>query len=203
MQAALELVQTEGVSELNRAKNKAQHLDHQSEQMSDISRNARKHAEELEKMADEHKKNAKGMKDLTLNASDLAKKSIDLQRSLTDQLSTKVVPDFPKEKKKLESLQKLTKDSLDKANSVFDESLTLFANINAIQVPELNLTPLKDNGNDLVKVSNELSTQLDEALTKNNELLTKLDENIELSKVLITRYAHSTSKTIYFIIFLL
>lgn len=155
--------------------------------MSDISRNARKHAEELEKIADDHKKSAKGMKDLTLNASDLAKKSIDLQRTITDQLSTKIVPDFPKEKKKLDSLQKLTKDSLDKANSVFDESLTLFANINAIQVPELNLTPLKDSGNELVKSSNDLSAELEEALNTNNDLLNNLEDNIHLSEVLITR----------------
>jgi coxsackievirus/adenovirus receptor len=172
---------------LNRAKGKAEHLDHQSEQMSDISRNARKHAEELEKIADDHKKNAKGMKDLTLNASDLAKKSIDLQRTITDQLSTKLVPDFPKEKKKLESLQKLTKDSLDKANSVFDESLTLFANINAIQVPELNLAPLKDSGNELVMKSNDLNAELEEALNTNNDLLNHLEDNIQLSDVLIKR----------------
>lgn len=174
---------------MNRAKDKAQHLDQQSEQMSDISRNARKHAEDLEKTADEHKKNAKGIKDLTLNASDLAKKSIDLQRSITDQLSTKIVPDFPKEKKKLESLQKLTKGSLDKANSVYDESLTLFANINAIQVPELNLTPFKNTGNELVKASTDLDKELEEALTTNNDILSNLEGNVELSDILIKRYA--------------
>lgn len=155
--------------------------------MSDISRNARKHAEELEKVADDHKKSAKGMKDLTLNASDVAKKSIDLQRTITDQLSTKLVPDFPKEKKKLESLEKLTKDSLDKANSVFDESLTLFANINAIQVPELNLIPLKESGNELVKSSNDLNTELEDALNTNKDLLDNLEENVNLSDILIKR----------------
>lgn len=155
--------------------------------MSDISRNARKHAEELEKIAEDHKKSAKGMKDLTLNASDVAKKSIDLQRTIIEQLSTKLVPDFPKEKKKLESLQKLTKDSLEKANSVFDESLTLFANINAIQVPELNLNPLKDSGNELIKSSNNLNTELENTLDDNNNLLNNLEENLSLSDVLIKR----------------
>ena len=181
------MIQTEGVAELTRAKSKAHHFDHQSEQMSDISRNARKYADELEKIANDHKKNAKQMKDLTLNASDLAKTSIDLQRSISDQLKTKVVPDFPKEKKKIESLEKLTQNTIEKANSVYDESLTLFANINAIQIPEPNLVPIKNNANELSTSVDEISKELENALTKNNALLSNLEENINLSDILIKR----------------
>jgi laminin, gamma 1 len=172
---------------LNRAKSKAHHFDHQSEQMSDISRNARKFAEELEKAADDRKKAANQQKELTQNASDLAKNSIDLQRSITDQLKTKIVPDFPKEKKKIESLQKLANDSLAKASSVYDESLTLFANTNAIQIPEPNLAPIKTSASDLTASASEISKELEDALNKNNELLNNLEDNIQLSSLLIQR----------------
>lgn len=183
----MELIQIEGMSELSRAKNKSNQFDQQSEQMSDISRNSRRIAEDLEKLADSNKEKAKEAKERAINASDIAKNTIDLQRSITDQLKTKIAPDFPKEKKKLDALKKLTTDSLDKANSVYDESLTLFANVNALPIPEVDLKPIKDDAAKLSSASDEISKELDSVLTSNNDLLSNLEENIDLSKILIDR----------------
>lgn len=185
----MELIQIEGVSELSRAKNKSNQFDHQSEQMSDISRNSRRIAEDLEKAADSNRDKAKEAKERAINASDVAKNTIDLQRSITDQLKTKIVPDFPKEQKKLEALKKLTNDSLEKANSVYDESLTLFANINALPIPEVDLLPIKNDATKLSKAAAEISAELDDVLNVNDELLTNLEENIDLSRTLIKRFA--------------
>lgn len=183
----MDLIQIEGVQELSRAKNKSNQFDHQSEQMSDISRNARKSADELEKAADSFRDKAKEAKEQAINASDVAKNTIDLQRSLTDQLKTKIVPDFPKEQEKLEAVKKLTSVSLAKANNVYDESLTLFANINALPIPEVDLAPIKDDAAKLSKATDEVSTDLEDVLNVNNELLSNLEENINLSEVLIQR----------------
>lgn len=183
----MELIQIDGVSELSRAKNKSNQFDHQSEQMSDISRNSRKIAEDLEKAADTNRDKAKEAKERAINASDIAKNTIDLQRTITDQIKTKIAPDFPKEKKKLDALKKLTTDSLDKANSVYEESLTLFAKINALPIPEIELNPIKEDASKLSKASDEIAVELDDVLTSNNELLGNLEENIELSAVLIVR----------------
>lgn len=185
----MELIQIEGVSELSRAKNKSNQFDHQSEQMSDISRNSRKIAEDLEKEADSNRDKAKKAKEKAINASDVAKNTIDLQRSITDQLKTNIAPDFPKEKKKLDALKKLTTESLDKANSVYDESLTLLSNINALNIPEVDLNPIKEDAGKLSKASDEIAKELDEVLNANNAMLNNLEENIEFSKILIMRYA--------------
>lgn len=155
--------------------------------MSDISRNARKIAEDLEKAADLNRDNAKIAKEKAINASDVAKNTIDTQRTITEQLRTKIAPDFPKEVKNLESLKKLTTNSLDKANSVYDESLTLFANINGLAIPEVDLRPIKEDAADLSKASAEIASELDEELNQNNELLSDLEEGINLSQVLISR----------------
>jgi hypothetical protein len=183
----MELIQIEGVSELSRAKNKSNQFDHQSEQMSDISRNSRKIAEELEKAADSNRDKAKEAKERAINASDIAKNTIDLQRTITDQLKNKIAVDFPKEMKKLEPLKKLTSNSLEKANSVYEESLTLFAKINALPIPEVDLNPIKEDAAKLSKASDEIATELDEVISSNNELLSNLEENIELSAILIER----------------
>lgn len=183
----MELIQIDGKSELARAKNKSNQFDQQSEQMSDISRNARKLAEELEKAADLNRDKAKEAKERAINASDVAKNTIDLQRTITDQLRTKIAPDFPKEKKKLDALKKLTGESLEKANSVYDESLTLFANVNALTIPEIDISPVKSDAAKLTKASEEITSELDEVLNNNNKLLSGLEDNIDLSRILIKR----------------
>ena len=185
--AAFELIRTEGVTELERAKNRSQHIDQQSEQMSDISRNARKFAEDLEKNAENSKKAAKEAREKALGASDLAKNTVELQRSIGEQLKTKIVPDFPKEKKKIENLKKLTTESLNKAETVYDESLTLFANITGLQVPELELEPIKTNAKNLQTDIAKISGDLDSALSVNNDMLSEFEENLELSQILIRR----------------
>ena len=183
----MELIQIEGVSELSKAKNKSNQFDHQSEQMSDISRNSRKIAEDLEKAAEANRDKAKEAKEKAINASDVAKSTIDLQRTITDQLKTKIAPDFPKEKEKLDALKKLTTGSLEKANSVYDESLTLFAKINALPIPEIELSPIKEDSMKLSKASEEIASELDTLLTTNNELLSQLEDDVYLTRTLIDR----------------
>lgn len=183
----MDLIQIEGALELSRAKNKSNQFDHQSEQMSDISRNARKLAEDMEKAAETSKTKAKEAKERAITASESAKNTNDLQRSISEQLKTKIAPDFPKEKKKLDSLKKLTTDSLDKSNSVYEESLTLFANIQGLSIPEVDLQPIKEDASKLTQASDEISKELDEVLNANNELLDSLEEDIKLSRILIRR----------------
>lgn len=186
-QIAMGLIQVEGVSELSRAKDKSLKFDHQSDQMSNISRNARRIAEDFEKAAEAHRDSAKEAKEKAINASDVAKDTIDLQKFITDQLKTKIVPDFPKEKEKLESLKKLTTSSLEKANSVYDESLTLFANINSLPIPEIDLTPIKKDSAKLLSESKLIGQELDEVLNSNAKLLEELDVNIKYSITLTDR----------------
>jgi laminin, gamma 1 len=183
----MELIQIEGVSELQRAKNKSNQFDHQSEQMSDISRNARKIAEELEKAAETNRNKAKEAKERAINASDIAKNTSDLQRNLVEQIKTKIAPDFPKEREKLDSLKKLTTSSLEKANSVYDESLTLFAKANALPIPDIELGPIKDESMTLSKTANEIREELDQFYNTNRLLLDDVEESSELSDTLIQR----------------
>lgn len=155
--------------------------------MSDISRNARKIADDLEKAAEANKDQAKQAKEKAINASDIAKSTIDLQRSITDQLKYKIIPDFPEEQKRLEALKKLSNESLEKANSVYDESLTLFANVNALSIPEVNLAPIKEDAAKLLSASSEISSELDNVLNANGDLLDSLEADNKLSEVLVER----------------
>lgn len=155
--------------------------------MSDLSRNARKSAEDLEKAAEDYRTSAKETKERAINASDIAKNTIDLQKSITDQLKTKIAPDFPREEKKLETLKKLTAESLEKANSVYDESLTLIAKVNGLPVPEINLQPIKEESARLTQETDAIKKDLDSLLQTHEDLLSTVETNINLSEILITR----------------
>lgn len=183
----MDSLQTEGVSELFRAKNKSNQFEVQSEQMSDISRNARALADNLGVMAKQGRDEAQNAKEKAMNSSELAKKTMDTQRTITDDLKFTLAVDFNKEMKKLESLKGLTTSALEKANNVYDESLTLFANINAITTPEINVAPLKQDSAKLVSATKDMSDELQNILNKNDRLLHELDENIELAGLLLKR----------------
>lgn len=186
-QAALSLIESEGKSELARAQLKSSQFDSQSESMSDLSRIARNKADELEKTAESYRASAKDTKERAINASDIAKNTIDLQRSITDQLKTKIAPDFPSEEKKLETLKKLTAESLEKANSVYDESLTLIAKVNGLPIPELNLQPIKEESARLSTETDGIKKNLDDILDTHEDLLSTVEGNINLSEILIAR----------------
>lgn len=155
--------------------------------MSDLSREARKSADELEKTAESYRASAKDTKERAINASDIAKNTIDLQRSITDQLKTKIAPDFPSEEKKLETLKKLTAESLEKANNVYDESLTLIAKVNGLPIPELNLQPIKEESARLSAETDDIKKNLDDILNSHEDLLSTVEGNINLSEILIAR----------------
>lgn len=78
MQEALDLLQIDGASALARAKDRFEQYGQQSEQISDISREARAQVEELEKKADQSKSNA-------LEANEKASKAYELARNTLSQ----------------------------------------------------------------------------------------------------------------------
>jgi laminin, gamma 1 len=183
----LELIQTDGVAQLAKAKGKSNQFDTESELMSDISRNARKIADELEKTAENHRNLAKETKERAINASEKAKNTIDLQKSIDDKLNKEISPEFSKEQEKLEALKKLTAESLEKANSVFDDSLTLIAKVNSLPIPETDLVPIKEEAGKLSKDSDEIKNELDVIISTHGKLFEDVEDNIELSKVLLQR----------------
>lgn len=178
----MELIQTDGVAQLARAKDKSNQFDTQSEQMSDLSRNARKIAEELEKAAENYRNQAKETKERAISASEKAKDTIDLQKSIDDKLNKEITPEFSKEQEKLEALKKLTAESLDKATHVFDDSLTLIAKVNGLPIPEADLAPIKEEAAKMSKESDDIQNELDENIGKHGDLFDKVESNINWSQ---------------------
>lgn len=82
LQVALELLQTDGVSALGRAKDRFKQFGQQSEQISDISRQARARVETLEQQAELNKQNAKEANEKASKAYELAKNTLNQQKNI-------------------------------------------------------------------------------------------------------------------------
>lgn len=61
----------------------------------------------------------------------------------SNELRTNIRAEIEQSKNALESAMHLSREALQQANQVYDEALTLIANINALSVPEINLDKLR------------------------------------------------------------
>lgn len=78
----MELLQTDGVSALAKAKDRSDQFGHQSEQISLISRSARAQADKLQEQVESNKGNAKEAFEKSQAAYELAKNTITLQKNI-------------------------------------------------------------------------------------------------------------------------
>lgn len=76
----MDLLQTDGATALARAKDRFEQFGQQSDQISDISREARAKVEQLEKQADESKQNAIEANEKATKANELARNALSQQK---------------------------------------------------------------------------------------------------------------------------
>lgn len=170
-----------------RARNKSNQFDHQSDQMSDISRTARGLAEDLEKQAKDDRDKAAEAKEKSEASSELAKKTVELQREISEDLKVAVAPETTQLSKKLDGLKKMTTEALEKANTIYDESLTLLSNVKTISTPEINVAPIISDSSKLINDTKTVNDELERLIGDKTELLNDLDSNMNLAEVLLAR----------------
>lgn len=140
---------------MTKARERADKFGHQSNQISDISRQARARVDQLDKEAAESKQNALEANDKAAKAYELAKNALSQQKEISDELRSTIRMEIQKSKDALESAVRLTSEALAKANNVYDEALTLIASVNALATPDPNIEKLrKDAANAMQNVSN-------------------------------------------------
>lgn len=63
--------------------------------------------------------------------------------SSSDELRSNIRSEIGQSKDKLETTAKLTADALKRADEVYNEALTLFASVNSLAAPQINVEKLK------------------------------------------------------------
>lgn len=141
----------EGALALTKARERADKFGHQSNQISDISRQARARVDQLDKEAAESKQKALEANDKAAKAYELAKTALSQQQDISEELRSNIRAEIQKSKDALENAIRLTSDALAKANKVYDEALTLIAGINNLAIPDPNLNKLKEDAANAMK----------------------------------------------------
>lgn len=170
-----------------KAKDRADKFGQQSEQISEISRQARAKVEKLEKDVEQSKQNAIDANDKASKAYELAKSTLSQQQQISDELRSNIRAEIDHSKESLEYAIRFTSEALVRANRVYDEALTLIANVNALASPEIDLDKLRVDALNAIEEAQRLHNEIDQLTTDHDALVLNYDENAELGKTLIER----------------
>lgn len=81
--------------------------------------------------------------------------------SRSDELRSNIRSEITQAKEALENAVRLSSDALQQANQVYDEALTLIANINALSVPEIDLDKLRFDAAHALQEVNEMKIEME------------------------------------------
>lgn len=191
-----------------KAKDRSDQFGQQSQHISSISRDARMQAERLEAQAEANKQSAIAANENSLKAYEMAKNTITLQKNIrlvlkfflwccsrhikisfshSTELRNNIGAEIAQSKEKLEATARLTNESLRAAEEMYNNALTLFANVNALKAPQINVDKLKQDAALANQQAQRLQTEIAALAAEHEKLLIEYDENSELGEVLVRR----------------
>ncbi|XP_039963355.1 laminin subunit gamma-1 [Bactrocera neohumeralis] len=187
LQTALNLLNDDGAQALAKAKNKSVEFGVQSDQISEISREARALADRLEAEAQVDLKNAKDANEAVEKAYELAKSAINLQQKVSDELRSEVRLELNTVKQSLNNVAQTTKEALRKANEVYDAALTLLTDVNGLTAPEIDIKQLKKEALEANEEADRLLERVNDISNSNGKIFADFDDEYQLADVLILR----------------
>uniref|UniRef100_A0A1B6D2A0 Laminin subunit gamma-1 n=1 Tax=Clastoptera arizonana TaxID=38151 RepID=A0A1B6D2A0_9HEMI len=177
LQIALDYLQTDGATALQNALKRSAAFGQQSNQMSQIAREARL-------LAKKHEENASEIKALAENALNLSTQAYNLgYQVVTTQvkMGTELMG-LKSHLRDMESKLNHTKDSVNMTSKsvrgVYDEALSLYTEIHALNIPDINTGSIKENA---LETGNKAKKVIDEA---NNLLGINQDKLISTNKLI-------------------
>lgn len=172
---------------MNRAKDKSDRFGQQSEQISEISRQARNFADQLEQQAENQKAIAKEANEKASAAYDLAKNAINLQKNISEELRSGIRSEILQAEQKLKTVSEMTAKALEHANKVYDDTLTLFANVNSVSAPDIDIEKLKNDATEAYQNALDIEAEANKITSSNSDLRFTFDEEKDLAIVLLDR----------------
>ncbi|XP_030385859.1 laminin subunit gamma-1-like [Scaptodrosophila lebanonensis] len=187
LQNALALLNEEGALALDKAKNKSVEFGEQSNQISDISREARFIADRLEAEAQFDLKNAKDANDAVEKAHELAKNAINLQQKVGVELRSEVRLELDQINQSLSTVKDSSHEALRRANEVYDSALTLLRDVNKTSQPDIDISQLKKDAQAANERADELLNQINDLSNSNGKVLADFEAERELADTLLKR----------------
>ncbi|KAK6627638.1 hypothetical protein RUM44_010117 [Polyplax serrata] len=167
LQQALEFVQADGYSALQRALERSDEFGQQNKQMSEISQEARHLANAHEKMADMISQIAEKSENISTEAYKIAKDAVKRQRNTTDEL---------------ENLKSEIGRMEDRAQL---EALGVYEEVYNLQLPEVTANKLKEESEFLINTAVKIKKEAEDLLLDHTETWDELSKQIQESQYLL------------------
>lgn len=184
---ALERLQTEGNNALALAKDRSDQFGSQSDQISEISREARSQAEALEKKAKENRDIAEQANNKAGDAYTMAKDAYSALQNVNDGLNSDMYGDMEATANDLKKTVKKVDDAQRRADKQYDEALSLFATVTSLSPPDVNIDRIKTQ----TLKNNDEANKIEETMRTMKEthakLLEEVSENTDYSIALLQK----------------
>lgn len=170
IQDAMDYVQTDGMLALAKATAKSAEVGQQSEQMSQIARDARALVEAQEESSEALKATADKALNISSQSHDKVKDAINRQKNVTNEL-TMLNSTLIFMGEKLNSTVDEAKELTDAVAAAYKDALSIYSNVYALNVPSIDTGSIRSNASNITKVAGEISEQADKLLLDNANVL--------------------------------
>uniref|UniRef100_A0A6G1SF50 Laminin subunit gamma-1 n=1 Tax=Aceria tosichella TaxID=561515 RepID=A0A6G1SF50_9ACAR len=185
---------TEGMTALDRARERADKMGKQSQKMSEWAKESRQLADQHEADAAKIKEHTLAAMNFTLIAYELAKDAAIAQEANAKNIA--------RLRQKIENLvellaktKKMTAEATNEAKKSYDEALALYTLINSLQINKADIPKLKQQAADHLKNAQKLRTEVEEFITRHAQLLDSTQFKLNEMKALLAEAIRQQSIT--------
>lgn len=175
---------TEGMTALAKARERADRMGKQSQQMAEMAKESRK-------LADQHEQDAAKIREQTLAAMnhtsiayELAKDAAAAQEANAKNIA-KLKQQIEKMVELLGKTKKMSAEATNEAKKSYDEALALYTLINSLQLNKADIPKLKQQAAEHLRDAQRLRTEVEEFITRHAQLLDSTQFKLNEMKALL------------------
>ncbi|XP_050422694.1 laminin subunit gamma-1 isoform X2 [Adelges cooleyi] len=182
LKRAMDYIQTEGATALAKAIVKSDELGQQSDQMSEIAREARTFVQLKEDEARKMRDTAEKAINVSALAFEITKDAVNQQKNISDELKT-LDTEMNFVKDKLNAIVEQANETKDLVAMINNDSLAIYSDIYAINLPDINATAMKQNASALNLEIQQIKDEIKRLQESNSNLLMEVAEELQQSDV--------------------
>lgn len=187
-------ITTEGMTALNKARERADRLGKQSQKMAEMAKESRQ-------LADQHEKDANRIKELTLAAMNHTSLAYELAKDavLAQETNAKNIAMLKQQIEKMVELlaktRKMSNEAANEARKSYDEALALYTLINSLQIKRVDIPRLKQEAQDHLRNAQRLRTEVEEFINRHAQLLDSTQFKLNEMRALLAEAMRQQSIT--------
>ncbi|XP_071445859.1 laminin subunit gamma-1 [Hetaerina americana] len=183
---ARDLVETEGMEALSKAKERSDKFGQQNREMSEIAREARLKVMELEDNVKEIQEIAEGALKASTEAIELARNTFNQQKNISDELGV-LSDELDAAADKLNATKALAENVNRRAGEVNQEALNIYRDVYSLSVPEIDLQEIKYDAEIVAKNASQIKTDVNYVRELQKVLIGRLEDAGNTGKELLAQ----------------